>query len=316
MRRRLWQEDTFVDFESGLNTAINRLRLALGDSAENSRYIETVARSGYRFIAPVQDSHGTATVETVSPPLPPIRKPRRWWAWLIPGVTVATVLTTYFLLRPPPSEVNFVQLTFRRGQVMSARFAPEGKTVLFTAQWEHDPRQLFQMNSVSPESRSLGFRDLNLAAVSRQGELALLAGGGTANINGSDLFRVPLNGGAPLLAERNIMAADWSPDGRQFALVRATKGLNQLEYPVGKRLYTTAGWLNHVRVAPRGGLVAFLHHPIRHDDRGGVLVADSAGKVTALSDGWASISGMAWYPSSGEIWFTPRGMALPDPCGP
>src|SRR5262250_3783978 len=54
LKARLWPDDTFVDFESGLNTAVNRLRLALGDSAENPRYIETVARSGYRFIAPAQ----------------------------------------------------------------------------------------------------------------------------------------------------------------------------------------------------------------------------------------------------------------------
>src|SRR3954447_4345170 len=53
LRSRLWSSDTFVDFESGLNTAINRLRTALGDSAENPIYIETLARVGYRFIAPI-----------------------------------------------------------------------------------------------------------------------------------------------------------------------------------------------------------------------------------------------------------------------
>src|SRR4030095_13235928 len=50
LKARLWPDDTFVDFESGLNTAVNRLRLALGDSAEHPQYIETEARSGYRFI--------------------------------------------------------------------------------------------------------------------------------------------------------------------------------------------------------------------------------------------------------------------------
>src|SRR5215471_8929525 len=53
LRQRLWPSDVFVDFERGLNTATNRLRIALGDSAENPRYIETLARAGYRFIAPV-----------------------------------------------------------------------------------------------------------------------------------------------------------------------------------------------------------------------------------------------------------------------
>ena len=54
LRQRLWSTDTFVDFDAGLNTAINRLREALGDSAENPRFIETVPRRGYRFVAPVE----------------------------------------------------------------------------------------------------------------------------------------------------------------------------------------------------------------------------------------------------------------------
>lgn len=54
LRLRLWQADTFVDFDHGLNTAINKLREALGDSASNPRFVETLARRGYRFIAPVK----------------------------------------------------------------------------------------------------------------------------------------------------------------------------------------------------------------------------------------------------------------------
>ena len=56
LRKRLWPADTFVDFESGLNTAANRLRLTLGDSAENPRYIQTLSRTGYRFIAAVSEA--------------------------------------------------------------------------------------------------------------------------------------------------------------------------------------------------------------------------------------------------------------------
>src|ERR1700690_1894891 len=53
MRQRLWSQDTFVDFDHGLNTAVNKLREALGDSASNPRHIETISGRGYRFIAPV-----------------------------------------------------------------------------------------------------------------------------------------------------------------------------------------------------------------------------------------------------------------------
>jgi DNA-binding winged helix-turn-helix (wHTH) protein len=64
LQRRLWPSDVFVDFDSGLNTAANRLRITLGDSAESPRYIETLARTGYRFVAPVEE---------VPPPLPAVR---------------------------------------------------------------------------------------------------------------------------------------------------------------------------------------------------------------------------------------------------
>jgi len=62
IRRKLWPADTFVDFDHSLNTAVNKLRETLGDSASNPRYIETLARRGYRFIAPVQDRAEKANV--------------------------------------------------------------------------------------------------------------------------------------------------------------------------------------------------------------------------------------------------------------
>jgi len=64
LRKKLWPADTFVDFEHGLNAAINKLRGALGDPADNPRFIETLHRRGYRFIAPLEAHH---------PPAPPLR---------------------------------------------------------------------------------------------------------------------------------------------------------------------------------------------------------------------------------------------------
>src|SRR3954470_2050232 len=56
LQQRLWPSDTFVDFDHSLNTAINKVREVLGDSASSPRYVETLARRGYRFIAPVQNA--------------------------------------------------------------------------------------------------------------------------------------------------------------------------------------------------------------------------------------------------------------------
>ena len=69
LQRRLWPDDTFVDFDNGLNSAINRLRAALGDRADKPRFIETVGGRGYRFIAPVSlPDQPAATPSAASPP--------------------------------------------------------------------------------------------------------------------------------------------------------------------------------------------------------------------------------------------------------
>src|SRR6266446_4102386 len=68
LRSRLWPEDTFIDFESGVNTAINRLRLALSDSADHPRYVETLSRTGYRFVAPLHSPRTPQPAVEAPPP--------------------------------------------------------------------------------------------------------------------------------------------------------------------------------------------------------------------------------------------------------
>ena len=83
LRNRLWQADTYVDFDHSLNAAIRRLRDALGDSAENPTFVETVARRGYRFLAPVTEipqNGGPVAVESIAPvPVVPAKRVRSWW---------------------------------------------------------------------------------------------------------------------------------------------------------------------------------------------------------------------------------------------
>jgi TolB-like protein/DNA-binding winged helix-turn-helix (wHTH) protein/Tfp pilus assembly protein PilF len=87
IQNKLWQADTFVDFEHSLNAAIKRLRAALGDSAETPRFVETLARRGYRFIAPV-DRGPSAPVE------PPAALPRRRRSLILPGVVAAVAIVS------------------------------------------------------------------------------------------------------------------------------------------------------------------------------------------------------------------------------
>jgi DNA-binding winged helix-turn-helix (wHTH) protein len=325
--RRLWGDETFVDFESGLNTAVNRLRLKLGDSAESPRYIETVARNGYRFVAPVVSvdldlPEVESEPERFAPPPPASRARGLFIALLVASGLLALLLIAWAALRPAPPRAHFRQLTFRRGQVSGARFAPDGHAVLYSAQWDREPRQLYLTSSLAPESRLVGFQDASLASISSSGELALLNGGGTMNIGGAKLSRVPMNGGAPLLVDQSIVTAEWSRDGRTLALVRAVNGSSQLEFPPGKVLYRTAGSLSGVRFSPAADAIAFIEHPVRHDDSGGLkLLSLRGGPVQSLSDDWVSITGLAWHPKRCEIWFSaaregePRSIWAASPSG-
>src|SRR5262249_54526699 len=175
--------------------------------------------------------------------------------------------------------------------------------ILYTASWDNGPRQLFLTNPFSPESRLLGFQDQRLVSVSRSGELALLSTDGTMPIRGGLLSRVPMNGGAPLPVERNVMSADWSADGR-LAIVRAIDGTNQLEFPAGTVVHKTSGWISSIRIAPRGDTIAFIEHPVRNNNRGSVKLADRGHAVRTLSGEWTNAGGLAWHPSSHDIWFT------------
>lgn len=298
LQARLWPSDVFVDFEAGLNTAANRLRIVLGDSAEHPRYIETLPRAGYRFIAPVED------VLTE-----PIRRPPLWQRTAFRGTAAAValaalLLTSWFALRrTPPAAFDFRQVTFRHGQVWGARFAPDAKSVVYTASWDNAPRRLFLTYPSSPESRTLGFEDMNLVAVAPSGELALLSIDGTLPVAGGTLSRVAMNGGAPTPVETNVMSADWGPTRDELAIAHAVDGTYQLEYPKGNVLASTAGWFGGVRISPRGDRIAFVEHPVRNDDRGFVKVTDLAGNAQTLSGEWTNVGGLAWHPS-GEIWFT------------
>src|ERR1700736_2605109 len=88
LRSQIWPADTFVDFDNSLNTSINKLREALGDSADSPRFIETLPRRGYRFIAPVSSSNGTGTGIGAGPTAPV----RRWkTAFLVVALLAALV---------------------------------------------------------------------------------------------------------------------------------------------------------------------------------------------------------------------------------
>jgi Tol biopolymer transport system component len=205
------------------------------------------------------------------------------------------------------SQPSFQRLTFRRGFETAARFAPDGNTIVYSAAWDGNPPEIFSTVPENLGARSLGITDADLISVSSTGELAVLLhprdGPGPGSAIGK-LARVPLTGGAPREILDDVIEADWSPDGTQLAVIHGVGGQFRLEFPVGKVLYETSGWMSRPRVSPQGDKVAFLEHPVRGDDAGSVAVVDLAGKKVTLDTGSISDQGLAWTPGGGEVWFS------------
>ncbi len=246
--------------------------------------------------------------------------PARGRAWLRPRLLAGSVAVVVLLAlawalgrwsglqtgkgQGMQAQPSYKRLTFRRGVVRGARFAPDGHTILYAASWEGKPLELFTTRAESPESRALDLGASQLAAVSPSAEMALLLRPESRGIfpPSGTLATMPLSGGAPREILEDVRCADYAPDGRTLAVIHDVSNVSRLEFPIGKVLYE-ANWLAHCRVSPQGGQVAFLEHLLGGDE-GSVNVVDLAGKKTTLSSDWVTVQGLAWSPDGHEVWFT------------
>ncbi len=192
---------------------------------------------------------------------------------------------------------TFTRLTFRRGTVQSARFAPDGQTVVFSASWQGEPGELFSTRIGSVEARSLGAAGATIQSISPSGEMALRLRGGT-------LARAPLAGGTPREIIERVTAAVWAPDGKSLAIVRVADGRSRLEFPPGTVLYDAPGSLANIAIAPSGSSVAFAEAPPGITSRMSIGVVDLNRARRTMSDGWGSVHGIVWSPRGDEVWFT------------
>ncbi len=212
-----------------------------------------------------------------------------------------------------PSAPLYHEITFRRGEIRSARFAPDGQTILYSAAWQGNPVETFSARQGMVESRSLGLGRAELMAISSKGEMALSLGSHPVGtwINVGTLARAPLAGGAPRPVLEDVEWADWSPDGNNLAVVRNVGGRDRLEYPIGKVLYeTSGGWISYPRVSPKGDYVAFMDHPNQGDDGGSIAIVDVSGHKKDLTREWYGTQGLAWTPDGQEVWFTASELGL------
>jgi eukaryotic-like serine/threonine-protein kinase len=244
----------------------------------------------------------------------PVAVRRSWRLGLgLIGVAAALAISTLVSYRHgetkgrrSAAEITFRQMSFRPQAIFQAAFTPDGETIVYSAALEGNVPELFTIRPEYPEPRPLGIPRTHLLSISSKGELAVLT---NARFVAHRLFtgtlaRVSLGGTAPREILENVRQADWSPDGSELAIVRTWEGRDRLEFPIGKVLYETAGYLSDLRVSPRGNRVAVFEHPRQWDDRGSVIVVDRAGKRTVLSGEYWGQEGLAWSPGGDEVLFT------------
>ena len=215
LQKRLWP-DTFVDVDHNLNTAINKIREVLGDSAENPRFVETFPRRGYRFIAPLDNEGNGAKPATIASA--ETGAPRRWWilgASLLLGALTLLASTGFLAYKGRHAPASPRQRTLTHGLQIGATWSPDGRFIAYSSDrggkfdiWvqqvsDGDPVQVTKgpghhwQPDWSPDGKYIAYR-------SEQGD------GG--------LYIVPALGGAGL--ERRISSFGyfprWSPDSSQI----------------------------------------------------------------------------------------------------
>ena len=253
LREKLWRADTFVDFDHGVNAAVNRLREALGDSADSPKFVETLSRRGYRFIVPVEwtslDSEqptavSSAAAASCSEPsrdvqdiskMPSVSTPRRGlrmmrFAFGVTGVTLLTgVLLMFYLLRPRPHSqsdtLTVIPFTTYPGFETAPSFSPDGNQIAFA--WSREGlnfdlyiKQIGQERAVQLTNRPAIFL---IPAWSPDGRFIAFARRGKDD-NDTGIYLLPVLGGS----ERKLADAtpagywplyllSWSPDGKWLA---------------------------------------------------------------------------------------------------
>ena len=240
-----------------------------------------------------------ATVE------PKARVPR--WAVtaaLMAATAVVAVIADRALAPDEAVPMRFSQKTFTQQTIINARFMPDGQSIVYSGAVAGNTPQLFEIRPGMLEARPFGPARTHLLSVSSKGELAVLT---EAHFLAQRLFAGTLSRmsieGNPRPWMGDVREGDWSPDGSTMAIVHVVGSEDHLEYPIGKSLYKTSGYISDPRVSPDGTRVAFLDHPLRFDDRGFVKVVDTAGAVTTRAGEFWGEEGLAWSRDGSTVFF-------------
>jgi len=230
----------------------------------------------------------------------PKPSPRDWRGPAAAAIALVVLVAAGYLtgrgsLQPDPEP--YERVTFRRGSVGTARFTPDGQSVVYGARWIGERANVYIQRLTGTDARELGIA----------GNVVGVAGNEVALLRGTTLSRVSLDGGTPRDVASDVVEADWSRDGKTFAIVRSLPESLRLECPPGRTVLTESKirFIDFPRLSPRGDRIAyrFMLNPATNW-ASTIVVTDLAGRRQTLTRAWDDISTLAWSPDGKEIWFT------------
>jgi Tol biopolymer transport system component len=316
--QRAFQEDTVADTMTAILTkdppGLTEARADVPPALERivrhclEKSVEERFQSARDVAFDLDTMTSASVVVPVTASMTATRRRRFWWIAAAAATALTLLAVGLFAGRksaPIAGVPSYQQLTFRRGTIGTAKFAPDGQ-VIYSAAWEGNRPELFTTSTEARGATPTGIRDADIESISRFGELLLVSERHQVHafVRPGTLSRAPLSGSAPRPILEDVQDADWAPDGNSIAVARYGDQRFRLEFPVGKVLYDTGGWISCPRVSPKGDMVAFLEHPLFGDDRGTVAVVNLAGQKRTLSPEYASTQALAWSPHGDELWFS------------
>jgi len=242
-----------------------------------------------------------STASGTSPALPAGKRSGLWLVLL--GVAVLAVAAGASLGRELHRQPSYKLMTFDSGYAGPARFSRDGNTVIYSAAWNGSNETLYSQRANVREPVSMNL-DAQVVGIADSGDMAVILKRHflASWLQIGTLARLPIEGGTPRPIMEDVYSADISRDGREFAVVRSVAGKQRLEYPIGKVLFETDGWIACIRISPDGDSVAFVNHRIPGDDLGSVDVVSRNGQHRALTEEYASAHTVAWKPDGKEVW--------------
>ena len=222
--------------------------------------------------------------------------PQRW-PWLRPPASPPGGI---YPAAKPRGLPEFTRLTFRRGLISGARFAPDGQNIVYSAVWDSEPERIYPLRVERPRAEAQPLVDGSLIAVSPSGDMAVKLNPEQLNVF---MARGSWRKCRSPAASRARCWTRWMPatshrtGGSPF--VRLVGGRVRLEFPAGTVLFESAGWISAPGFLPDGTRLVFHEHPLMDDDRGWVSLLDlRTGAVRRLTEEYGTLSGLAWAPGT------------------